>query len=51
MKKFIKSAPHEDNAWKCLKCGFYFTLYGPAKSFVTPNYCPNCGTPNKEEKE
>ena len=45
MKRFIKPMPSEDNAWKCTKCGFYFTLYGPAKCYITPNYCPVCGIP------
>lgn len=45
MKRFIKPAMPSENGWKCTKCGLYFTLYGPAKCYITPNYCPNCGTP------
>ena len=51
MKYNIKNAQHDEHAWKCVKCNFYFTLYGPAKCYVRPNFCPCCGVPYREDED
>lgn len=32
--------------WKCTKCGFKFTLYGPNGKYAPVSFCPNCGVPH-----
>ena len=44
MKRYIKHGDLCDE-WQCTKCGLYFTLMGPQRCYIRPNFCPNCGIP------
>lgn len=42
--KYLAAENEISQNWYCKKCGLQFTLGGPCNCYITPNYCPNCGT-------